>query len=168
MGDGDQRQSDDDARLSALAACGLLDSPPEPAFDSLVELAAFISGAPIALVSLVDRDRQWFKSSVGLSEMRETPRTVAFCAHTVAQRAPLEVRDAVRDARFSHNPLVTGEPFIRYYLGIPLFSHDGHPLGTLCIIDRVPRELTIEQHWALVHLAGIANHLIEAAHRARA
>ncbi|HEX8701804.1 MAG TPA: GAF domain-containing sensor histidine kinase [Myxococcaceae bacterium] len=140
------------ARLEALAAHALLDTPSEEAFDSLTRLASRLCGTPIALVSLVDETRQWFKSRVGLEEP-ETTRDVAFCAHAILQDGVLVVRDTHQDERFHDNPLVTGEPRIRFYAGTPLKSLSGHPLGTLCVIDRVPRELTAEQAQAL-HVLG--------------
>lgn len=129
------------ARLQALSDYHVLDTDPEPAFDALTALAAHITGAPIVLVSLVDADRQWFKSRYGL-EPRETPRDISFCGHVVAADALLVVRDAHADDRFSDNPLVTGEPRVRFYAGMPLRTSAGLVVGTLCAIDHVPRELT--------------------------
>jgi len=140
------------ARLEALAAHALLDTPPEEAFDALTQLASRLCGTPMALVSLVDEARQWFKSRVGLEEP-ETTRDVAFCAHAILQDEVLVVRDTHRDERFHDNPLVTGEPGVRFYAGTPLKSLSGHTLGTLCVLDRVPRELTAEQTQAL-HVLG--------------
>jgi signal transduction histidine kinase len=139
---------DEPARLEALAAHALLDTPPEEAFDALTRLAARLCGTPIALVSLVDGARQWFKSRVGLEEP-ETTREVAFCAHAILQDGLFVVRDACQDERFCDNPLVTSEPRVRFYAGTPLKSLSGHTLGTLCVIDHVPRELTAEQAQAL-------------------
>ena len=132
-------------RLAALHGSGMLDTPPEAAFDDLARLAAFICGTPVALVSLVDEKRQWFKSKHGL-KLCETPRDQAFCAHALLNPWELlVVPDATADARFADNPLVTGHPKIRFYAGAPLLTPDGHPLGTLCVIDLVPRALTPEQ-----------------------
>jgi signal transduction histidine kinase len=136
-------------RLAALRRYEILDTAPEEAFDDIVALAAQICRTPIALVSLVDEDRQWFKSHLGLSR-RETARDVAFCAHVVLSRADLmEVNDATTDPRFADNPLVTDDPGIRFYAGAPMVTPEGHAIGSLCVIDRIPRQLTDEQRTAL-------------------
>ncbi len=126
------------ARLAALHAHGVLDTPPEAAFDRITELAAELFDAPIALVSLVDAERQWFKSAVGLA-VRETPREYAFCDHTIRSDEVMVVADAAHDDRFRDNPLVTGDPGVRFYAGAPLTLPSGARLGSLCIIDREPR-----------------------------
>ena len=126
--------------LDALCATGLLDSLPAEGFDRITRLAAQFFNVPTCLVSLVDRDRQWFKSRYGLAA-RQTPRSEAFCAHAVAGRELMVVEDAQLDARFAANPSVTGGPLIRFYAGMPVFSPDGHALGTLCIIDTKARHL---------------------------
>jgi signal transduction histidine kinase len=144
---------DDDARrVEALRDYRILDSAPEETFDNITQLATELLGMPIALVSLVDDRRQWFKSRVGL-EPSETPREDAFCGHAIWQREPLQVPDATRDPRFDHNPLVVGSPHIRFYCGVPLRTPQGHGLGTLCVIDRVPRELSADQLAVLRRLA---------------
>ncbi|WP_018229074.1 sensor histidine kinase [Methyloversatilis universalis] len=143
---------DEPARIAALDATRLLDTPPEPAFDDLTRIASLICGTPIALISLVDRERQWFKARVGLTAS-ETPRDQAFCAHAILNRDLMEVPDACDDSRFSDNPLVTGEPGIRFYAGAPLEVAGGQRIGTLCVIDTVARTLNAAQREALSALA---------------
>jgi PAS domain S-box-containing protein len=144
---------DEAKRLSRLRALAMLDTPPEPLFDSFVRLAAQIAGTPIALVSLVDAQRQWFKANLGLPGVQETPRDVAFCAHAILCREVMEVNDARSDPRFADNPLVCGEPSIRFYAGAPLVLPGGERLGTLCVIDRAPRQLSEAQRTQLAELA---------------
>ena len=139
---------DEAARLDALARYDILDTAPEEAFGDLAALAARLCGAPIALVSLVDAGRQWFKAAVGI-EAAETSRDASFCAHAIRQPGLFVVPDARVDERFATNPLVTGDPGIRFYAGSPLVTPDGFGLGTLCVIDRVPRDLSPEQAEAL-------------------
>lgn len=147
-------------RLSALDRYRILDTPPEPSYDELVELASNICQTPISLVSLIDQSRQWFKARVGL-EASETPREIAFCAHAVSNGEALIVPDASTDPRFQDNPLVTANPHIRFYAGVPLTTPDGYTLGTLCVIDRKPRELNDFQRSALETLAHQVMQLME-------
>jgi GAF domain-containing protein len=143
------------ARVAALDRYAILDTEPEQAFDDLVTLAAYVCKTPIAMLSLVDDHRQWFKSKVGV-QTRETPRDTSFCAHAIQQEDLFIVPDTLKDPRFKENPMVTGEPHIRFYSGAPIINEDGFALGTLCVIDRQPRELDSEQKealWALSRLA---------------
>ena len=143
----------ENARLEALRSYEILDSPPESACDDLVRLAAQLCGKPIALISLVDQERQWFKATMGL-DICETTRDASFCAHALLTPDEiLVVADATKDPRFADNPLVTGEPGIRFYAGAPLVAPQGHVLGTLCVIDRVPSQLTNVQLEGLKVLA---------------
>jgi two-component system, NtrC family, sensor kinase len=143
------------ARVAALNRYAILDSEPEQSFDDLVILAAHICKTPMAMLSLVDDHRQWFKSKIGV-EVRETPRDVAICAYTIQHDDLFVVPDTLQDARFRENPLVTGEPHIRFYAGAPLINDDGYALGTLCVLDREPRELNPEQKEAVNALSRLA------------
>ncbi|RXF75604.1 sensor domain-containing diguanylate cyclase [Hansschlegelia zhihuaiae] len=150
----DLRGHDEDARLAALDRYDILDTPPEETFDRITRLARRIFRTPIATVSLVDGHRQWFKSRQGL-ELSETSRDAAFCTVTVRQNTPLIVPDAALDPMFADNPLVTGDPRIRFYAGAPLTTPDGHALGALCVIDTVPRSFDEEDAATLMDLARI-------------
>ena len=148
-------------RLTALRSYEVLDSACEAAFDDIANLTAELTGSPICLVSLIDAERQWFKARVGL-EGSETPRDQAFCAHAILKPdETMVVNDALADPRFADNPLVVGEPNIRFYAGVPLVNPDGAALGTLCIIDRKPRELTQIQRSILARLAGTVSTTLE-------
>jgi signal transduction histidine kinase len=150
----------EEERLQALHRYEILDTDPEKEFDDLTLLASHICGAPIALISLVDEDRQWFKSKVGSTET-ETSRDVAFCAHGILQAEVFVVQDAQADQRFANNPLVTGNSRIRFYAGAPLIAPDAHALGMLCVNDQVPRDLSSEQRTALQALSRQVVSLLE-------
>lgn len=146
---------DERARLAALEASRLVDTQPEHVFDRLTRLAVQVTDCPIALVTLLTAQRQWFKSGVGL-EIAETPRGWAFCNHAILQDEPFIVSDAGQDPRFAANPLVVGEPYIRFYGGMPLRDAGGYALGALCVMDREPRRLRERELTALQELAAIA------------
>jgi GAF domain-containing protein len=152
--------STETARVAALNRYAILDTEPEQSFDDLVVLASFVCRTPIATLSLVDDHRQWFKSKVGV-EVRETPRDISFCAHAIQQDELFIVPDALQDPRFKDNPLVLGDPHIRFYAGAPLIDEDGYALGTLCVMDRQPRELDDTQKEALRSLRRLALSQIE-------
>ena len=139
-------------RLNVLWQYDVLDTVPEEVFDDLTDLAATICEAPIALISLVDEDRQWFKAKTGVT-ISETSRDISFCAHCILGDDLFIVPDAAKDARFKNNPLVTTNPKIRFYAGAPLVAPSGHALGSLCVMDKVPRKLRAEQQNALRVLA---------------
>jgi GAF domain-containing protein len=145
-------QNNDAARVAALQKYEILDTEPEKAFDDLVLLASHICKTPIALISLVDEDRQWFKSKIGVS-VCETPRDIAFCSVAIQQPDVMVVPDTLLDERFRNNPLVVSDPRIRFYAGAPLITEEGYALGTLCVVDRTPREFTSDQIEALKALS---------------
>jgi GAF domain-containing protein len=147
-------------RLAALREYHILDTAAEQAYDDITALAAYLCDVPIAMISLVDESRQWFKSKLGLNQ-QETPRDVAFCAHAILQSEPLIVRDALKDTRFADNALVTRAPHIRFYAGFPLTTPEGFALGTLCAIDRKPRQISAEQKRAMQALARQVMALLE-------
>jgi PAS domain S-box-containing protein len=153
--------ANENARLAALRATELLDSAPEIRFDDITMLAARLCAVPISLISLVDEHRQWFKAKTGLDAC-ETSREVSFCAHAICRpESIMEVPDAHEDDRFRNHPLVTSEPFLRFYAGVPLVTGPGIALGTLCVADRVPRRLTDHERDELLALARQTTALIE-------
>jgi PAS domain S-box-containing protein len=149
------RPAEEPHRLSTLHALGLLDTAPEQRFDAITSTAAALFRAPMSLISLVDSNRQWFKSRHGL-KMSETPRDISFCGHAILGSEILVVDDAQKDERFHDNPLVAQDPFIRFYAGRPLAASNGERIGTLCIIDRVARTLDGEQRSLLQQLGAWA------------
>lgn len=156
-----QQPHNESARLARLEALAVLDSDAEPLFDALARAASQIAEAPIALLTLVDARRQWFKAQVGLPDVGETPREFAFCAHTILEEGIFEVSDARADARFADNPLVWGELDVRFYAGAPIILADGLRMGSLCVIDHRPRTLTDRQHELLAGLAKVAAEALE-------
>jgi len=144
---------DEIERMAALRSLGLLDSPPEQRFNRITRTAARIFNVPIALVSLVDAERQWFKSRYGL-HVGETPRSISFCGHAILQDRAFVIEDALLDERFADNPLVTGVPHVRFYAGQPLAGPGGVKIGTLCLIDHAPRKFGAHDRLALADMAG--------------
>jgi diguanylate cyclase (GGDEF)-like protein len=150
----DPKLNDEPARLAALQRYEVLDTAPEHNFDRITQLVQAVLAAPICTIALIDSDRQWFKSCIGLRS-HETGRDIAFCSHTIQHREPLHVTDALLDPRFASNSLVTGDPFIRSYLGVPLSTPDGYNVGSLCVIDTVPRTYTPAQIDILKNFAAL-------------
>lgn len=144
--------SNDRDRVAALQKYAILDTEPEQAFDDLTLLASFICKTPIASITLIDENRQWFKSTIGLN-VSETPRDIAFCSVAIQHPDVMVVPDTLKDERFRDNPFVTSEPKIRFYAGAPLVNEDGYALGTLCVVDKTPREFNNEQKEALKALS---------------
>ena len=156
----------EDDRLADLHDYGILDTPAEKVFDEIAELAATICGTPFAAVTLVDKDRQWFKTTVGL-DLRQSPREQSVCAHAILEKDFFEVRDTRSDERFAGNPLLNGDQMIRFYGGSRLDSDRGNPVGMLCVMDSVPRELSDTQRQALRQLADVLMAILEAGRRTR-
>ena len=157
---------DEPERLRVLKEYNILDTPPEESFNSITVLASHICHTPIALMVLIDRNRQWFKSTVG-TRLKETPREFAFCAHTIMKRSLMIVPDATRDRRFVGNPLVAAGPRFRFYAGAPLITPDNRALGTLCVIDKEPRTLTAAQKKDLLALSRLIMTELELRHSLR-
>jgi GAF domain-containing protein len=151
-------------RIAALYAMLLLDTPREERFDRIVEFAAREFDVPIALISLIDSERQWFKAAVGLGEVCETGRDISFCGHAIMRSDIMVVPDALADARFADNPLVTGAPHIRFYAGAPLILRNGYALGTLCLIDTRPRQMDDVEMAILSTLRGLLMQELEGGH----
>ncbi|MGB8326621.1 MAG: sensor domain-containing diguanylate cyclase [Steroidobacteraceae bacterium] len=149
--------ADETQRLRALQSLKVLDTLPEERFDRITRLAARLLKVPIVLVSLVDSDRQWFKSRLGLDTC-QTSRDISFCGHAILEEGPLIVPDCLQDARFADNPLVTDEPLIRFYAGHPIHAPDGSRVGTLCAIDREPRQITPQELETLADLTAMVSH----------
>ncbi|KAB0583969.1 PAS domain-containing protein [Ideonella dechloratans] len=158
--------TDEEQRLARLRALMVLDTEPEPLFDSLARMASQACGTPIALISLIDAGRQWFKANVGLASVRETPREVAFCDHAIRSDSVMEVPDAWSDERFRDNPLVQAAPNIRFYAGAPLCMTTGERVGTLCVIDHQARQLLPAQKQLLADLAQLSVQALEMRERA--
>ncbi len=162
-----QLDDSDRAGVAALSGYGILDTPNEPEFDAIVREAAETFGTPIALISLLDENRQWFKAKIGL-EPSETPRSISFCTYAIRGQGVFSVPDTTADDRFSSNPLVTGDPGIRSYAGAPLRTPDGLSFGTLCVIGTQPgRILTLEEQAKLESLAGKVMEAMERRRRLR-
>jgi GAF domain-containing protein len=147
-------------RLEELYSYQILDTPPEQDFDELVELASCITGCPTALISFIDKDRQWFKARLDMPE-KETHRSMSLCSHAIEQNELFVIDDASKDLRFMNNPLVTGGVRIRFYAGAPIFSRDGFKLGTICVIDKRSRTLTPKQAQAMKMLSHQVTRLLE-------
>jgi diguanylate cyclase (GGDEF)-like protein/PAS domain S-box-containing protein len=158
----DHHSDDDMKRSQALSELAILDTPAEPCFDEIVEIAASLCDVPISLISLIDTDRQWFKANRGLTSVSETPREVSFCSHTIKHAGVLEIRDTKKDPRFATNPLVMESPNIRFYAGSTLRLDSGVHIGTLCVIDHKPNQLTQGQRQNLQRLSTTVVRLLEA------
>ncbi len=153
------------SRLAALSALNILDTPPEDRFDRLTQMTKQILNVPVAVISLVDENRQWFKSCIGL-DASETPRDISFCGHAINGDDLFIIPDASQDERFADNPLVENDPKIRFYAGCPLKALDGSKLGTLCIIDQRPRQLSAEEQHTLKNFGAIVERELYTIHHA--
>lgn len=157
---GSQKNLKEQHRLNALLKLKVLDSPFETIFDTVTRIASDVCGTPIALISLLDDKRQWFKANVGLECVTETPRDISFCAHTIEIDDLLEIQDASQDERFWDNPLVTGNPNIRFYCGAPIKLPMGENIGSLCVIDIKPNYLNEHQRKTIEGLAKLVSQLL--------
>ena len=152
---------DEDRRLDILKSYAVLDTPPEPIFDQVTRSVARLFNVPVAIVSLIDRDRVWFKSGIGV-KVRELRRSITFCAHAIMQNSVMVVPDTTADPRFKDHPFVVGRPGFRFYAGAPLVTSDGYPIGALCIMDAKPREmLTAEEQECLSDFAAIVVYALD-------
>ena len=149
-------------RIAALRNYRILDTVSEEEFDAITKMASYICETPISLITLIDRDRQWFKSTVGVGDLKETPRSIAFCTHTIAETDEfLIVNDLTKDERFVNNPFVVGEPFVKFYAGVSLIHPEGHRLGTVCVFDQQSRQLSEKQLDALKLMSKYVISLLE-------
>lgn len=153
--------ANESSRIRDLRDADLLHTPAEDVFDAFAEIAAAVMQTPIAMISLVGEDFQWFKAKVGV-DVCSTARSASFCTHAILETRPLIVRDALLDDRFKDSPLVTGPPYVRFYAGAPLYTHQGHAIGSLCAIDTVPRDPTETQIQLLERMAIQVMELVEA------
>lgn len=151
---------DEAGRLAALEEASILDTMPEQEFDDIVRIASLVCGAPMAVIGLIDRDRQWYKAKVGV-DGDQVSRDLSFCAHTILQESVLEVPDARKDSRFSDNPFVTTDPGVRFYAGAPLLTPEGHAIGTLCVFGNTPHKLDDAQKEALAALGRLVMERIQ-------
>ncbi|MEO6054275.1 MAG: adenylate/guanylate cyclase domain-containing protein [Chthoniobacterales bacterium] len=154
------RPNDEEGRMRALKGLRILDTPPEERFDRIVQLAAKLFGMPIAYVALLDGDRQWFKSREGICET-QTDRSISFCTYTILQDEPMIILDTHKNERFKSNPMVTGDPFARFYAGVPIAVEDGHNVGTLCLMDHKPRDFSEHDTHVLKELAALVKQQFE-------
>lgn len=149
-------------RVTALRNYGILDTIPEEEFDAITKMAAYICNAPISLITLIDKERQWFKSALGVGDLKETPRSIAFCTHTIEETNEyLVINDLTQDSRFVNNPFVQGEPFVKFYAAVSLVNPEGHKLGTVCVFDQKTRQLDEEQLDALKTMSKYVISLLE-------
>jgi len=152
----------EEQRVTALRNYRILDTISEEAFDAITKMASYICNTPISLITLIDKERQWFKSAIGVGDLKETPRSVAFCTHTIAEAGDfLVINDLTQDNRFVNNPFVQGEPFVKFYAGFSLINPDGHKLGTVCVFDQKTRQLDTGQLDALKTMSNYVISLLE-------
>ena len=147
--------TDEAERLADLKSLNILDTPPDPRFDRITDLAADVFEVPIVLIPLIDTDRQWFKSAFGVSGIDSTPRDVSFCTHAILEPEAMVIPNAAEDPRFADNPFVTGDFHLRFYAGVPIRGPKGKPIGTLCLLDTEPREFSDKQLGQLKKFAAL-------------